>query len=83
MRYTVVLLRPEYMCNSTNEKYGQNIYVAHVYAANEQQAVDEARIQTFNADKAYRAGCENKDDYKLCILFEGYQIPRLFGWQVT
>lgn len=85
--YTVVLLRPGYMCTE-DCRYGLNIYVAWIKKAESaKQAIKLAQQEVYKADKANYAseGCEVKpklpDDYELCVLFNGTHRPELFGWQ--
>lgn len=82
-KYTVVLLRPEYLGNRTETPYGQDIYVAIGIEASEAMfAVRIARAEVFNADVREGLKPESASDYKLCVLFEGEHQPKLFGWQV-
>ena len=91
--YTVVLLRPKYLCNE--ESYGLDIYVAsRIKASGTADALKRARNEVFKADKKGGAhkglfeDCYDRrikpvvENYKLCVMFEGHHDPVLFGWQV-
>ncbi len=77
-KFTVVLLRPDYM----SYNYGQDIYVAHVEAECCNTAHVAACKDVFKADK--RDGLEPYSvyDYALCVMFSGHIQPCLFGWQL-
>lgn len=79
--YTVVLLRPEYLGEETEEEYGQDIYVAAVEADCCRSALKAAQDEVMTGD--WQDGLEPKQavDYKLCVMFEGHHYPILFGWQ--
>jgi hypothetical protein len=79
--YTVVLLRPEYLGDITQEQYGQDIYVALVTAANIGGAIEAAQQEVFAADTLDGLAPVDAEDYKLCVMFEGHQDPMCFGWQ--
>lgn len=82
-KYTVVLLRPEYLNKKTETPYGQDVYVAIGVRSSEPMfAVRLARSEVFQADKKEGLKPESASDYKLCVLFEGEHKPKLFGWQV-
>lgn len=80
-KYTVVLLRPEYLSEITDEVYGQDIYVALVKATTSEAAILAAQAEAFKADKTILMRPQKSEDYKLCVLFEGHHEPRRFGWQ--
>lgn len=80
--YTVVVLRPEYLGEFTEEAYGQDIYVALIEAYSAGNAVKVAQQEAFAADTRADLAPVTAEDYKLCVLFEGHHDPRLFGWQV-
>ena len=79
--YTVVLLRPQYMCDETGETYGNDIYVAAVKGLSHCDAIKRAQREVFESDKEDGLGIISPSDYKLCVLFEGKHEPALFGWQ--
>ena len=73
--WTVVLFRP------VEEK--NDIYVAHVMAEGCYAAVTAAQMQVFVADTTDGCAPATPEQYKLCIVFEGTQQPRLYGWSVV
>ena len=79
-KFTVVLLRPDYLCE--DEPYGQDIYVASVVAESAKKAVTMARKEVFKADKKDGMEPKSEDDYALCVAFEGHPETTLFGWQL-
>lgn len=79
--YTVVLLRPVYLNLETDEKYGQDIYVALVSATSPEDSLRVAQKEVFKADKKDGMHPRNELDYKLCVMFEGHHQPKRFGWQ--
>lgn len=81
MKYTVVLLRPDYI-EAEGTTYGQDIYVAHVSGNTFNEAIVAAQEEVFEADKRDGYKPDSPDDYALCILFAGHIKPLLFGWQL-
>lgn len=79
--YTVVLLRPDYLGEVTQEQYGQDIYVALVMASSVGHAIKAAQQEVFAVDTKDALAPVSAEDYKLCVLFEGHHDPRAFGWQ--
>jgi hypothetical protein len=78
--FTVVLLRPDYLHDTTQTAPGQDIYVAFVAAEGYREAVKAAREQAFKADTEDMEP-RALDDYTFVVMFDGHQEPRLFGWQ--
>jgi len=79
--FTVVLLRPDYMINDIPQ--GQDVYVAHVVAEDESQALKFGQKEVAKADAEDADGEEAPyDDYALCVMFEGHHEPVLFGWEL-
>lgn len=82
MKFTVVLLRPDYMCDDV--PYGQDTYIGFVEANTIENAIKRARNEVLIADRQ----CDNAaphtkpTDYAVNLVFEGHQQPRLFGWQL-
>jgi len=77
--FTVVLLRPDYLCE---EPYGQDIYVAiGIQAAESCEAVEYAQLEAFSADVEAGIAPRAPEDYALCVAFKGAHEPTLFGWQ--
>ena len=79
-KFTVVLLRPDYMTSDT--PYGQDIYVALIEANDCDDAVQAAQQEVFQADRIDGLAPESLDDYALVVMFEGHHVPVLFGWQL-
>jgi|ERR1700737_478680 len=87
--WTVVLLRPQRMCDYQGEEYGKNVYVALIQDA---QDTTEARIKA--QMEVHAADCRdlgkrvmsNLDvaprDYGLCVMFRGIHQTARFGWEV-
>lgn len=81
-KYTVVLLRPEYMGEDTGEHYGLDIYVALVESDTSMDALKVAQAEVFEADKKDQLRPKSPTDYKLCVMFPGHLNPTAYGWQV-
>lgn len=64
--YTVLLLRPDYIA----EPYGQDAYLAHVFADSPDDAITAAQIEAWNEDKGDDAG-ESWTDYNVLLIIEG------------
>lgn len=76
--FTVVLLRPEYI----TEEFGTDVYVAMLPdAEDEYAAVELGRLEVFKADKKDKMRPRKAKDYKVVLVFEGIQNPKLFGFQ--
>ena len=80
--FTVVLLRPEYLGEFTEEAYGQDIYVAFAVANTVGASIKAAQQDAFDSDTRVGFAPVGPEDYRLCVLFEGHHDPRMFGWQV-
>lgn len=80
--YTVVLLRPEYLCEHTGEEYGLDAYVARVSAENYMKALNAAQAEVMEADKKDKLKPLKPEDYKMCVIFNGHHTPVAHGWQV-
>lgn len=82
MKYTVVLMRPDYM----TEDYGQDCYVALVWAKGLYEARSAGQKEAWEADNDdYHGEGEppgSPGDYFPLVIFEGHQDVKLFGWQV-
>ena len=79
--FTVVLLRPDYLNEVTEEVFGKDIYVASVKAANTTDAIVVAQQEVFKADKKDKLKPKESTDYQLSVMFEGHPKIALFGWQ--
>lgn len=75
-KYTVVLLRPDYMTSN----YGQDVYVAKVRAPTHRAALVAAQDEVFDVDSKQGLEPDDPQDYALCVMFEGHLNPCLFGW---
>lgn len=81
MKYTVVVLRPAYICDKTGEDFGKDTYVALVEADGTRAAVELAQAEAFARDQRTELEPRRPQDYSLCIMFEGHHEPTLYGWQ--
>lgn len=81
MKYTVVLLRPDYI-EADGTMYGQDIYVAHVSGNTFYEAIAAAQKEVFKADKRDGYEPDSPEDYALCVLFAEHINPLLLGWQL-
>jgi predicted alpha/beta superfamily hydrolase len=68
-KYTVLLLRPDYLADC----YGLDTYTAHVTASNVASAVVQAQTEVFVLD---HREANNPQDYACIGLFDGHQINR-------
>ena len=73
-KYTVVLLRPDYLADD----YGVDTYTAYVEAETIGQAVKKAQKDVFHSDENI---ANSQEDYRLCLMFEGYHAPVCYGWE--
>lgn len=78
-KFTVILLRPDYLCDDT--PYGQEVYVAYVEANDCSSALKTAQQEVFDVDTAIELEVNDYTDYALCVMFDGFINPCLFGWQ--
>lgn len=65
--YTVLLLRPDYIA----EPYGQDTYLAHVFADWPDDAVEAAQIEAWNEDKGDH-GPDPWTDYHPLLVLDGH-----------
>ena len=79
-RFTVVLLRPDYLCDDV--PYGQDVYVALVEANNIYEGVMMARREVWENDREDGLEPDSMLDYAMCVAFEGHHDVKLFGWQM-
>lgn len=63
MKYTVLLLRPDYLADA----FGQDTYLAHVSGPSVEAAQHAARIEVSEADSN-----EDFEDYHVLAVFEGH-----------
>lgn len=78
--YTVILVRPDYLCDET--AFGQDVYVANVFAEDEYKAVGIAQAEVFKADKKDGMKPESKEDYAASLVFEDHLEPKLWSWML-
>lgn len=86
-KFTVVLMRPDYMTSD----FGQDCYVAHVEAVSEYAAVDAGQHEAAEADHKegeeglrdiWEGALPNHEDYYPLLVFEGHHNVKLFGFQL-
>lgn len=78
-KYTVVLLRPDYIA----EEYGEDTYVAFVETDAEKSfkaAIVAAQKQVYKADRKDKVWVESADDYKAIAIFEGHHECLYWAW---
>lgn len=68
MRYTVILLRPDYIADA----FGQDTYMDHVEATTPAGAVDEARTRGVSLDYGDDVADATPDDYFALAVFAGH-----------
>lgn len=78
-KYTVVLLRPDYLCDEVD--YGQGVYVALVEANDTTSAIKAAQAEAFAVDLTDALEAASPDDYALCVMFTGHCNAIRYGWQ--
>lgn len=66
-QYTVLLLRPDYIA----KPYGQDTYMAHVFADWPDDAIEAAQIEVWTKDHGDDAG-ESWTDYNVLLIIEGH-----------
>lgn len=85
-KYTVVLLRPDYLASDDQGGFGQDVYAAHVETISSASAL--AKAQGEAADAAYVDASDgpeqspSPEDYALVVMFDGHHEPTMFGWQL-
>ncbi len=80
--YSVVLMRPDYMCDGSTEPFGQNCYVGLVNATTPENAVKAAQKEVFKADKRDAWNPQDKEDYYPLLVLDGHVNVRRFGFQL-
>lgn len=81
MKYTVILLRPEDVCEEIGSTYGTDTYVAYVDEKNIIDAINSAQYEVFAADKKEGIEAASPTDYKVCVALSGHTKVVLYGWQ--
>jgi hypothetical protein len=80
--YTVLLLRPDYIANSGDVPYGQDVYVALVRAESAKDAIARGQAEVFEADTHDALEPNEPEDYAVVVVFDGFHTPELWGWQL-
>ena len=86
--WTVVLLRCPALNELTEERYGKDVYVAHVTETTAGEALAAARKEAYTVDRrdmgvrklkglGIRA---DEESYRLCVMFQGHHEVEHFGW---
>ena len=81
-KFTVILLRPDYLASDDAGGFGQDVYVAFVNATNAMAAVGRGQREVFKADIADELGPESRCDYAPVLVLPGHVKPELWGWQL-
>jgi hypothetical protein len=81
-KFTVVLLRPDYLASDDAGGYGQDVYVALVQASNEIAAAASGQAEVFTADTADQLEPNDPEDYAPVLVLAGHHVPVLWGWQL-
>lgn len=68
MKYTVILLRPDYIADT----FGQDTYMDHVEAPTPADAVDEARVRAVSIDYGADVTEPQPEDYLALAVFAGH-----------
>ena len=80
-KFTVILLRPDYLASDDAGGFGQDVYVAFVEAEHAMAAVVPAQREVFVADTTDELEPESQDDYALVVVLPGHVKPALWGWE--
>jgi hypothetical protein len=81
-KYTVILLRPDYIADEGLGGYGQDIYIGQISAETPEEAVKEAQAEVYSCDDAGGLEPGDPDDYALLAVFKGHHVPILWGWEL-
>jgi hypothetical protein len=81
-KYTVILLRPDYLADDDSGGFGQDVYMAFVEANTTRGAVGRGQRQVFRADTTNGLEPNSPDDYALIVVFPGHITPELWGWEL-
>jgi len=81
-KFTVILLRPDYLASDDAGGFGQDVYVALVRAPNEIEAAKAGQAEVFTADTADQLDPTNPEDYAPVLVQAGHCKPVLWGWQL-
>ena len=77
-KFTVVLLRPDYLCYDSDDIY---VSLVEVDKDDTLTALSAAQVEVFKADKRDKLDPESASDYALCVMFPGHVQPCMFGWR--
>ncbi len=80
-RFTVILLRPDYIASDDNGGFGKDIYIGYVEAENVGLAIDAARLEVFTSDSEDDHSPNGPEDYALVAAFDGVASVALLGMQ--
>ena len=73
-KYTVLLLRPDYIA----DEFGKDTYCAHVKAQDSHQAIGEARHEACNVDRQH-VDVDELEDYHVLFCCEGWVFDCSLG----
>jgi len=81
-KFTVILLRPDYIADDDAGGYGQDIYVASITCDGDvTAAIEAARKEVFKADRKDGLDPGSPYDYALVLAQCGHPETCLYGWQ--
>ena len=81
-KFTVILLRPDYLASDDAGGFGQDVYVAFVEAKNVVTAIEFAQDEVFRDDTTDGLDPESRYDYALILVLPGHVKPELWGWEL-
>lgn len=80
-KFTVILLRPDYLASDDAGGFGQDVYAAFTEAGSARAAVEYAQDEVFRADTTDELDPGSPDDYALVVVLPGHVKPELWGWE--
>lgn len=81
-KFTVILLRPDYLASDDAGGFGQDVYVAYVESKHAKAAAAKAQREVFRADTDNELDPGNPDDYAVVVVLPGHVKPELWGWEL-
>ena len=81
-KFTVILLRPDYLASDDAGGFGQDVYVAYVEAKHAKVAAAKAQREVFRVDTANEQDPGSPDDYAVVVVLPGLTAPALWGWML-
>ncbi len=81
-KFTVILLRPDYLASDDVGGYGHDVYIAHVNANSARRAGALGQSEVFGVDIADELEPNDADDYAVLAVFPGHIQPVVWGWQL-